>query len=113
MLPVKAGNGTNVVRLSVAGAQVGVTLGTSPVCRCLQQHGAFVLDVTRRTFGSECLIHMMHGGVMAGEAGFVGDMRAERSGLGDVTKCALLREYGVRVGERSRGIHFLAALRAL
>ena len=113
MLAVKGCDGSGVVRLPIPSAQVRMTLGTGGVCRGLQQHGAFVLDVAGCAFWSEGLIGMMQRCVMTSEASFVSDVGGECSRLGYVTESALLREYGMRVREWSGRVHFLAALRAL
>jgi hypothetical protein len=72
-----------------------------------------VLDVAGRAFGSECLIGVMDGCIVAGEAGLVGNVRGEFSSFPNVAERALLREDGVSAGELATRIHFLSALRAL
>jgi len=110
---VKAADGSSVVRLAVASSQVGVTLSAGSIRRGMQEHRALVLDVADRAFGSECLIGVMDGRIVAGEARLVGNVRGESAGLDNVAEGALLREYGVSMGELPARIHFLAALPAL
>ena len=110
---VKAADGSSVVRLAVASPQVGVTLSAGCIRRGMQERRALVLDVAGRAFGSERLIGVMDGRIVAREAGFVGHLRGEGSSLSDVTKRALSREYCMSIGELAARIYFLAALRAL
>jgi hypothetical protein len=113
MLVLKAGDRSGVVRLTVAGAKLSVTLSTRRVRRGLQEKRSVVLDVAGCTCGSESLIGMVHGRIVAGETGLVSNLRGEGPSLCDVAERALLRKHGMSMGEWPARIHFLAALRAL
>jgi hypothetical protein len=101
------------VGLPISSFKVSMTLSTGGIFRVTQKSRALVFDVTGRARGSERLIGVMKRRVVACQASRVGYVRGERAGLRNVAESALLREYGVRVRERSAGIDFLAALRAL
>jgi len=113
MFLLNAADGGGVVWLAIASPQVGVTLSARRIRRGMQEHRALVLDVAGRAFGSERLIGVMDGRIVAREAGLVGNVRGESAGLDNVAEGALLREYGVSMGELPARIHFLAALRPL
>jgi hypothetical protein len=113
MLPVKARDVGCVVRFTVARAQVGVALRACSIGGVSQVHRSFVFDVARRACGSERLIGVMHGCIVALETGRVGHLCGEGASLSYVAERALFGENGVSMGELSARIHFLAALSAL
>ena len=113
MLVFKAGDGGNVVRLSIARAKPGMTFCTCRIRRRLKQHGALVFDVACRACGSEGLIGMVQRRVVARETSFVGHMRSELASLRNVAKPALLREYGMCPRKLAARIDLLTALSAL
>ena len=72
-----------------------------------------MLNMAGRAFRSECLIGVVQGCIVAREAGLVSHVRGESSNLSNVTKRALLREYGMRMGKLATRVHFLPALGVL
>src|SRR5438874_361309 len=79
---LKVSDGSDVVRSTVTRAQVSVTLGAGRVRRGLEEHRTLVLDVAGGAFGRECLIGVMLGRVVTGQAGLASYARAEDTNLG-------------------------------
>ena len=99
----------NVLHVSRFRLQIGVTLRAGWIGRVREAKRSFVFEMTRTAARSErCLHGMMRGRVVAGEAGLIGDLVAENSGLRDMADFAALAEAGVRHGKRTGAVDFLS-----
>src|SRR5208282_1342212 len=93
--------------------EMGMALRTACVRRSRKLDSPTMLDVAGRAGGSENLILVMNGSIMASEARAVVCLRAEKSGTGDVARLATLCQDGMRGGHWSRAVELVVVREAI
>src|SRR5579864_8912612 len=83
MSAIKRRNAAGELRLSIRGLEVPVALSARRVVGGRQSKGALMFDMAGSAGGREGLLGLMHGRVMTGLAGRLGDLCSEAAG-GDV-----------------------------
>jgi hypothetical protein len=93
--------------------EMGMALRTARVWRSREWDSPAMLDVAGRAGGSENLILVMNGSIMASEARAVVCLRAKKSGTGDVARLATLCQGGMRGGHWSSAVELVVVREAI
>ena len=109
----KARNRSREMRTALACLQIAVTLRAGAIRRGRQPQCALVLHVARAASGCGCLVRMVRRRIVARKTSLIAGVFEERSRFFRMAKVALLREYGMRLRQRTTGIGFLAAFNPL
>lgn len=109
----KAGDAGCEIGRHVTCLEMGMALRTACVRRSRESDPPTMLDVAGRAGGSENLILVMNGSIMASEARAVVCLRAEKSGTGYVAGLATLCKGGMRGGHWSSAVELVVVREAI